>query len=115
MQRSDGYFEENGTQSIILDTEPVTYGQVTLSVKDPETLFADAGIAYADIEEEYESRLDKIIISGIDETNLEQSIFVQTQWETDLLSDDQAEQLQNAFECVTGNRLCVIKAASFLI
>lgn len=115
VQRSDGYFEENGTQSIILDTEPVTYGQVTLSVKDPETLFADAGIAYADIEEEYESRLDKIIISGIDETNLEQSIFVQTQWETDLLSDDQAEQLQNAFECVTGNRLCVIKVASFLI
>ena len=114
-ERGDGYYEQDGTEKIVLDSTTIKYGEVDLKIKDNETLFVDAEITFSDVEDEYNERLDKIIASGIDESYLEQSIFIQTQTGNNLLTDDAIEQLQEAAENTTGNRLNILNVASTLI
>ena len=53
--------------------------------------------------------------SGIDETSLSQSVFVQIQSGIQLLSDDEKKQLETAEIEAEGNRLTLVNVASSLI
>lgn len=111
----DGYYVVSGTEDIVLDKETVYYGNIILQIKDVEKLARDAGLDYESIENEYSERLDKIIASGIDESHLEQSIFVQVQSGEQLLDDKEREQLTIAEDTTSGNRKSLINVASSLI
>ena len=78
-ETEDGYYIIDGEQEIALDRETEDYATVTLELKSTDELMADVGIDFSSVENEYSQRLGEIMASGIDETSLSQSVFVQIQ------------------------------------
>lgn len=114
-ETEDGYYIIDGEQEIALDRETEDYATVTLELKSTDELMADVGIDFSSVENEYSQRLGEIIASGIDETSLSQSVFVQIQSGIQLLSDDEKKQLETAEIEAEGNRLTLVNVASSLI
>lgn len=114
-ETEDGYYIIDGEQEIALDRETEDYATVTLELKSTDELMADVGIDFSSVENEYSQRLGEIMASGIDETSLSQSVFVQIQSGIQLLSDDEKKQLETAEIEAEGNRLTLVNVASSLI
>lgn len=114
-ETEDGYYIIDGEQEIALDRETEDYATVTLELKSTDELMADVGIDFSSVENEYSQRLGEIMTSGIDETSLSQSVFVQIQSGIQLLSDDEKKQLETAEIEAEGNRLTLVNVASSLI
>lgn len=114
-ETEDGYYIIDGEQEIALDMETEDYATVTLELKSTDELMADVGIDFSSVENEYSQRLGEIMASGIDETSLSQSVFVQIQSGIQLLSDDEKKQLETAEIEAEGNRLTLVNVASSLI
>lgn len=114
-ETEDGYYIIDSEQEIALDRETEDYATVTLELKSTDELMADVGIDFSSVENEYSQRLGEIMASGIDETSLSQSVFVQIQSGIQLLSDDEKKQLETAEIEAEGNRLTLVNVASSLI
>lgn len=114
-ETEDGYYIIDGEQEIALDRETEDYATVTLELKSTDELMADVGIDFSSVENEYSQRLGEIMASGIDETSLSQSVFVQIQSGIQLLSDDEKKQLETAEIEAEGNRLTLVNVALSLI
>lgn len=113
--QSNGYYKKTGTMEVVLDTEEIKYGIVTMTPLTGKALLEEYGITEgSDLYNEYLRRYQIIEICYSEETQ-NQSAFI-TVSRSDLLDATTKEYIDNLIATYDGTNLGeVIKTATYLI